>query len=444
MPPNEPRREHKAHAPASVRCFVLTVSDTRTEATDTSGRAIADLLTAAGHTRRRPHDREGRCRAGARDASSGSSPAPTCRRSSPPAAPASPSRDSTYEASAALLQKRLDGFGELFRMLSFEEIGPAAMMSRACAGLAAGRIVVSLPGSEAAVRLAMERLRPTGSVQQCGAIARFAAGVGDRSNLDRRSPMRPFTSTISLDEARRRLDAHVRPIARTERVRLDDAAGRVAARRRHVADRRAAVRAIGDGRLRRRRRRHRRRLARRRPCRLRLLDRIYTGAAVDGQRSRAGTCAEIATGAPLPAGADAVVMVEETARAGGDGRSRSSRPRRAGPARRPPRRRHRRRRSRRRRRRSADARAASARSPPIGRADVEVFAKPRVAILSTGNEVVEPGAPLAPGQIFDVNRFTLGAIVSAHGGIPEPHRAGAGHGRRARSRALDELRRRPT
>src|SRR5260370_776016 len=68
------------------------------------------------------------------------------------------SRDSTFEAVDALLEKRLDGFGELFRMLSFEQIGPAAMMSRASAGLAAGKIVVSLPGSEAAVRLAMERL----------------------------------------------------------------------------------------------------------------------------------------------------------------------------------------------------------------------------------------------------------------------------------------------
>ncbi|PYR40193.1 MAG: molybdenum cofactor biosynthesis protein, partial [Acidobacteria bacterium] len=68
------------------------------------------------------------------------------------------SRDSTYEAIAGLLNKRLDGFGELFRMLSFQQIGSAAMMSRACAGLAAGRIVIALPGSEAAVRLAMERL----------------------------------------------------------------------------------------------------------------------------------------------------------------------------------------------------------------------------------------------------------------------------------------------
>src|SRR5262249_36992736 len=68
------------------------------------------------------------------------------------------SRDSTHEAVSAMLQKRLDGFGELFRMLSYEQIGSAAIMSRACAGLVAGRIVVSLPGSEAAVRLAMERL----------------------------------------------------------------------------------------------------------------------------------------------------------------------------------------------------------------------------------------------------------------------------------------------
>jgi molybdenum cofactor biosynthesis protein B len=68
------------------------------------------------------------------------------------------SRDTTFEAVNALLEKRLDGFGELFRMLSFEQIGAAAMLSRATAGLVAGRIVIALPGSEAAVRLAMEKL----------------------------------------------------------------------------------------------------------------------------------------------------------------------------------------------------------------------------------------------------------------------------------------------
>ena len=58
----------------------------------------------------------------------------------------------------------------------------------------------------------------------------------------------------------------------------------------------------------------------------------------------------------------------------------------------------------------------------IGRGDVEVYARPRVAILSTGNEVVEPGTPLGPGQIFDVNRFTLSSIVEAHGGVADARR----------------------
>ena len=67
-------------------------------------------------------------------------------------------RDGTFEAVTGLFEKRLDGFGELFRMLSYQEIGPAAMMSRACAGLVGGRIVIALPGAEAAVRLAMTKL----------------------------------------------------------------------------------------------------------------------------------------------------------------------------------------------------------------------------------------------------------------------------------------------
>ncbi len=68
------------------------------------------------------------------------------------------SRDSTYEAINRLIDKRLDGFGELFRMLSYQEIGPAAMMSRATAGVARGKVIVALPGSEGAVRLAMTKL----------------------------------------------------------------------------------------------------------------------------------------------------------------------------------------------------------------------------------------------------------------------------------------------
>jgi molybdenum cofactor biosynthesis protein B len=133
------------------------VSDTRTEENDTSGRAIADLLSAAGHTvvaRAIVKDDPALVRATIeRQLASGDVQAIITTGGT-----GITSRDSTFEAVDALLEKRLDGFGELFRMLSFEQIGPSAMMSRASAGLAAGKIVVSLPGSEGAVRLAMERL----------------------------------------------------------------------------------------------------------------------------------------------------------------------------------------------------------------------------------------------------------------------------------------------
>jgi molybdenum cofactor biosynthesis protein B len=148
--------EHKAAAPKSIRCFVLTVSDTRTEATDTGGRAIADLLAAAGHAvvgRAIVKDDADEVRRTIARELSGDAQAIITTGGT-----GITSRDSTYEAIDALLEKRLDGFGELFRMLSYEQIGAAAMMSRACAGLASGRIVIALPGSEAAVRLAMDKL----------------------------------------------------------------------------------------------------------------------------------------------------------------------------------------------------------------------------------------------------------------------------------------------
>jgi molybdenum cofactor biosynthesis protein B len=149
--------DHKRAAPQTVRCFVLTVSDTRTEATDTSGRAIADMLAASGHVaaaRAIVKDDAEQVRAivqGQLDADAVDVIITT-------GGTGITSRDSTYEALDALLEKRLDGFGELFRMLSYEQVGSAAMMSRATAGLARGRIVIALPGSEAAVRLAMEKL----------------------------------------------------------------------------------------------------------------------------------------------------------------------------------------------------------------------------------------------------------------------------------------------
>ena len=231
--------------------------------------------------------------------------------------------------------------------------------------------------------------------------------------------MRPFTSTISLEEARRRLATAIRPILRVERVSLPIAAGRVAACEvrspidvppfsRSAMDGYAVIAADTSG------------ATGAAPARLRIVERIYTG-----QMPRAsitpGTCAEIATGAPIPPGADSVVMVEETAagpqqsvdifsaatagqnvgRQGGD-ISIGSVVVAAGDVLTP-------------------GRVGSLAA--VGRVDVEVYARPRVAILSTGNEVVEPGQTLVPGQIFDVNRFTLAAIVGAHGGVAEPHRA---------------------
>jgi molybdopterin adenylyltransferase len=149
--------DHKAGAPASVRCYVITISDTRTEQTDTSGRAIVDLLTAAGHRivgRTIVTDDPHLIRGAIKQQLENTDVQAIITTGGTGITP----RDSTYEVVAQLLQKRIDGFGELFRMLSYEEIGSAAMMSRACAGLAAGRVVASLPGSEAAVRLALERL----------------------------------------------------------------------------------------------------------------------------------------------------------------------------------------------------------------------------------------------------------------------------------------------
>jgi molybdopterin adenylyltransferase len=149
--------EHKALAPQSVRCYVVTVSDTRTDETDTSGRAISDLLCGAGHAivgRSIVKDDPGQIRTLIERHLAN----PDVQVIITTGGTGIASRDSTYEVVAGMLHKRLDGFGELFRMLSYQDIGPAAMLSRACAGLVAHRIVVSLPGSEAAVRLAVERL----------------------------------------------------------------------------------------------------------------------------------------------------------------------------------------------------------------------------------------------------------------------------------------------
>ena len=155
--PDATPREHKATAPKTVGCFVLTVSDTKTAETDTSGTVIRELLTAAGHRvveSRIARDEPSDVARIVREA---------CARQDVQAVVLTggtgiTSRDSTFEAVEALLDKRLPGFGELFRMLSFQEIGASAMMSRAQMGLHARRIVVSLPGSPNACRLALEKL----------------------------------------------------------------------------------------------------------------------------------------------------------------------------------------------------------------------------------------------------------------------------------------------
>ncbi len=149
--------EHKATAPKSVGCYVVTVSDTRTEATDSGGRAIVELLTAAGHhivgrslVRDDPEQ--------LRDAIGRQLANPDVQVVITTGGTGITSRDCTYEAVSSMLWKRLDGFGELFRALSYEQIGSGAMLSRALAGVVAGRIIAALPGSEAAVRLALEKL----------------------------------------------------------------------------------------------------------------------------------------------------------------------------------------------------------------------------------------------------------------------------------------------
>ena len=155
--PDSTPLEHRATAPRSVGCWVLTISDTKTPETDTSGALIRQLLLDAGHAvvgstivRDEPKDVQRVIReACVTDA---------VRAVIATGGTGITSRDSTYEAIDALLDKRLPGFGELFRMLSYEEVGAAAMLSRAQLGIHARRIIVSLPGSPNACRLALEKL----------------------------------------------------------------------------------------------------------------------------------------------------------------------------------------------------------------------------------------------------------------------------------------------
>lgn len=227
--------------------------------------------------------------------------------------------------------------------------------------------------------------------------------------------MRPFTATISIDEARALLREHVRPITRTEEIDLLAASGRVVSA--DVVSRVLVppfARSAMDG------------YAVRaedtlgadpsRPVTLEIVERVFTGT-VPSRTVGPTQCAEIATGAPIPKGADAVVMVEQTVPCGGTHvgiaavAAAGQNIGRAGADIAPG---------------EVVVRTGELLNPSrlgavaaIGQTEVEAFACPRVAIVSTGNEVVRPGTSLRPGQVHDVNGFTLSAVARAHGCEPE-------------------------
>ena len=155
---SESTEAHRAQAPRSVHCFIITVSDTRSQADDRGGALIREILREAGHAvagsqivRDEKHDIE----RAVRDAIEGIS--------DPEAVIVTGGsgigeRDVTPEALKPLLTKEMPGFGEVFRVLSFQEVGPATMLSRAFAGVIGRTLLFVLPGSPNAVRLAMEKL----------------------------------------------------------------------------------------------------------------------------------------------------------------------------------------------------------------------------------------------------------------------------------------------
>ncbi len=233
--------------------------------------------------------------------------------------------------------------------------------------------------------------------------------------------MRPFGRTISLEEARAIIERTVRPIDRTEIVPLQQANGRVLAQDVFSsADVPPFSRAGMDGYA--VRAEDTAGASRTTPRVLRRIETIYTGQ-VPQKHVSSGECAEIATGAPMPAGADAVVMVEETdiddlgrvsVFASAAARQNIGR-------------------------QGSDIQKDQLVLRPgtllnasrlgsiaaLGVTEIAVFEKPRVAVLSTGNEIVDPGQPLSPGQIYDINRVTVSAVVSDNGGIPVPYRTAA-------------------
>ena len=154
---SESVKEHKSQAQQPIACAVITVSDTRTLESDTGGQTVVEKLQAAGHivvTREIIPDDPEVMRPlleRLRDQDDVEAVLMT-------GGTGLTSRDQTFETVAALLTKPLPGYGELFRMLSYEEIGPAAMLSRATGGLMNRTVLLTMPGSRAAVQLAMDKV----------------------------------------------------------------------------------------------------------------------------------------------------------------------------------------------------------------------------------------------------------------------------------------------
>jgi len=155
--PSSAAHAHRRHAARSVPSAVITVSDTRTPDTDTGGQRVADLLAAAGHpvrVRAIVKDEAAAIAAELRAALERADVGAVILTGGTGVAP----RDVTPDSVEPLLERVLPGFGELFRALSYEEIGSAALLSRALAGIAAGKVVFAIPGSRGAAQLAMEKL----------------------------------------------------------------------------------------------------------------------------------------------------------------------------------------------------------------------------------------------------------------------------------------------
>lgn len=154
---SESVQKHRESAPETVRVAILTISDTRTPDTDTGGDVAEELLSGAGHevvARDIVRDEVSSIRTNLVDLLARSDVDAVVTTGGTGIS----ARDTTYEVVDRMVEKKIDGFGEIFRMLSYEEIGAAAVLSRAVAGAVGTKLVASLPGSQGAVRLAVEKL----------------------------------------------------------------------------------------------------------------------------------------------------------------------------------------------------------------------------------------------------------------------------------------------